>query len=91
MVFIYFRHDLEETSFINFHDNSSVRSEFLHNKKRTDMIKLIANLGKPSNAFWNDWQEVINFNTIFTLKWHSFQYVCVIISTIAWISVFNYI
>jgi len=45
-----------------------MRSEFLHNEKLTDVIKLIANLGKFSNAFKNDCQEIIIFNTIFTVK-----------------------
>jgi len=36
---------------MNFYDNLSMRSEILHNEKRTDVMKLIANLGKLSNAF----------------------------------------
>jgi len=68
MEIVYFPQNLEKTSFINFHDNPSMRSEFLHNEKLTDVIKLIANLGKFSNAFKNDCQEIIIFNTIFTVK-----------------------
>jgi hypothetical protein len=36
--------------------------------KRTDVMKLIANLGKLSIGFKNGCQEIMNFNAIFTMK-----------------------
>jgi len=33
-----FRQILEKISFINFHDNPSIRAEFLHNDRRTDRL-----------------------------------------------------
>ena len=61
---VYFRHTLEKTSFINFRDKPSPRSEFLNCDKRTDVMDLVANLDKLQNAFKNYCHEIMNFNTI---------------------------